>query len=170
MSLTNKVDINPAENPACNALINQGTSDYQRDKKSAENGFMRETWKTYLFSKEGIWYNIRDAIDLPYYKQLKVKAVGYKKVNISEYLKYLDEKWCKIDTNTRKRTKYAYYEKWIREEHKKVFGNRINNNKDNLYNSKIFITNEYKLRFYIDKIYNIKTFVKEDMEKWEKKT
>ena len=54
MSLTNKVDINPAENPVYNALINQGTSDYQRDKKSAENGFMRETWKTYLFSKEGI--------------------------------------------------------------------------------------------------------------------
>ena len=92
MELTNKVYTNTTEPPSYNDLINQGTSDYYQDKKSAEHGVLREEWETYIGRKEEISGNIRDALDLTYYEQLKAKTVGYKKVKIFEYLKYLNKK------------------------------------------------------------------------------
>ena len=47
-SLANKVYVNPTEPPAYNTLINQGTSDYQQDKKSAEHEVLRKIWATYI--------------------------------------------------------------------------------------------------------------------------
>ena len=62
--------------------------------------------------KKGLSKNICDALDLSYYDQFKSKTRGYKKFNISEHLKNINRKWCKIDSNASKRMKASYYEKW----------------------------------------------------------
>ena len=53
-----------------------------------------------------------------------------------------------------------------KEDHIKLFGMRINNVVDDV---KIIITEEDKLQFYIDQIYDNTMFDKEDITKWEKK-
>ena len=53
-----------------------------------------------------------------------------------------------------------------KEDHIKVFGMRINNVVDDV---KIIITEEDKLQFYINQIYDNTMFDKEDITKWEKK-
>ena len=54
-----------------------------------------------------------------------------------------------------------------KEDHIKVFGKRINNV---VADFNIIITEEDKLQFYTEKIYDNTTFDKEEMTKWEKKT
>ena len=170
MILTNKVYVYLTEPPVHNALINQGTSEYQRYKKSVEHEFLWEAWETYLSAKEGIRKNICDALDLTYYEKLKVMTVGYKKFKISDYLKYIDEKWCKIYTKTRKQMKAAYYEKWNQEDHITVLGKRINDDQAELTDAKIVITDEEKLQFYIEQMHDSATFYKEEMMKLDKNT
>ena len=53
-----------------------------------------------------------------------------------------------------------------KEDHIKVFGKSINNV---VADVKIIITEEDKLQFYIDQIYDNTMFDKEDITKWEKK-
>ena len=53
-----------------------------------------------------------------------------------------------------------------KEDHIKVFGKRINNF---VADVKIIITEQYKLKFYIDQIYDNTIFDKEEITKWEKK-
>ena len=77
-----------------------------------------------------------------YYKQLKSKTMGYKSIKISVYLKHLNEKWCKINTNTSKITKATYYNNWIQEEHITVFVKRINNEQAELMYAKIVIADK----------------------------
>ena len=102
MALTTKVYVDPTEPTSYNSHINQVTSEYQQEKKSAEHEVMLEAWYMYPGTKEGIGENIQDALELPYYKQLKLNMVVYNKVNITKYFKHLYGKWCKIDTNNRK--------------------------------------------------------------------
>ena len=56
---------------------------------------------------EGIYDNIRKAIDKPYHKQLKKRTIGYRKIKIRDYFSHLDRKWCKLDTGTIKKMKAA---------------------------------------------------------------
>ena len=55
----------------------------------------------------------------------------------------------------------------IKEYHIKVIGKRTNNV---VADVKIIITEEDKLQFYVEQMYDRTIFDKEDMTKWEKKT
>ena len=63
----------------------------------------------------------------------------------------------------------VYYKIWNKYDHIKVFGKRINDEKSNLTDVNILFTEENKLQFYIDQIYDINMFDKEDITEWEKK-
>ena len=87
--------------------------------------------------------------------------MGYKKVKITKCLNHLDGKWCKIDTKTLKQMKPSYYEKWNEEDCITLFGKRLNYEKSYVDGVKIVTTDQDKLQFYIEHIYNSATFKKE---------
>ena len=47
-----------------------------------------------------VCYNIREALPVAYYEQLKDSLMGYREVSIREYFDHLDKHWCKMDTKT----------------------------------------------------------------------
>ena len=51
IEVPNKVYVYSTEPPSYNLLINQGTSDYQRDKKLADHEVLRGSWENYLGAK-----------------------------------------------------------------------------------------------------------------------
>ena len=55
------------------------------------------------------------------------------------------EKLCKINNNTTKRMKAAYYEKFSQEEHISVFVKRLNDEQYDLTDARIVMTDKYKL-------------------------
>ena len=66
MVLTTKVYVELIEPTSYNTHINQGTSDYQRDNKSADHKVLSEEWYTYFGAKYYIRENIQYALYLPY--------------------------------------------------------------------------------------------------------
>ena len=66
MVLTTKVYVELTEPTSYNTHINQGTSEYQREKKSEDHKFLSEEWSTYFVAKEVISENIQYALYLPY--------------------------------------------------------------------------------------------------------
>ena len=66
MVLTTKAYVEITEPTAYNTHINQGTSEYQQYKKSADYKVLSEEWYTYFGAKEGISENIPYALGLPY--------------------------------------------------------------------------------------------------------
>ena len=91
----------------------------------------------------------------------------YNNVNITNYFNYLNGKWYKIDTNTRKQKKSSYYEKWNQEDHITVLGKRLNYDQANLADFNVIITEEDKLQLYIEKMHDIATLEKEYIINWE---
>ena len=84
---------------------------------------------------------------MPYYEKIKTKAEGYKNLNIYEYLKNIDEEWCKINTNKMNRMKARDYEKWGQEEHITVFGKKISYKQADLDDAKNVINDEEHIYF-----------------------
>ena len=66
MVLTTKVYVELIEPTSYNTHINQGTSEYQREKKSEDHKVLSEEWYTYFGTKEVISENIQYALYLPY--------------------------------------------------------------------------------------------------------
>ena len=66
MVLTYKVYVELTEPTSYNTHINQGTSEYQQEKKSEDNKVLSEEWYTYFGAKEVISENIQYAQDRLY--------------------------------------------------------------------------------------------------------
>ena len=54
---------------------------------------------------DAVSYNIRQALPIAYYEQLKDTLFGYKEVSPRDYFDHLDDHWCKMDTKTTKSMK-----------------------------------------------------------------
>ena len=169
LRLTGEVYVEPVMVEAFNPAITNATSDYQTKKKMAEYDELREAWYVRKGFIQGIGDNIRDALDENYYKQLREKIIGYKGVTIVEYFEHLDAKWCKIDTNTIKQMKKEYYEPWDPIDHITEFSKRLNDEQEELATNSISISEEDKLQFFIEQMYESKQFDREQYVAWEKK-
>ena len=169
LRITNLVYVEPAQVEAFNPAITQATTDYQTKKKAAEYEELREAWYTRKGLIQGIGENIRDALDERYYEQLRKKIIGYKNVKITDYFNHLDEKWCKIDTNTIKQMKKEYYEPWDPQEHITEFTKRLDDDQTDLAANSITISNDDKLQFFIEQMYESKNFERDQYVQWEKK-
>ena len=66
MVITIKVYVELTELTEYNTHINQGTSDYQWDKKSVDHKVLSEEWYKYFSAKDVISENIQYALDLLY--------------------------------------------------------------------------------------------------------
>ena len=66
MVLTNKVYVELTEPTSYNTHINQGTSEYQREKKSDDHKALNKKWYTYFDAKDVISENMQHALDILY--------------------------------------------------------------------------------------------------------
>ena len=74
-TLTGETYVEETEPLAFDPSITQATTDYQVRKKSAIWDQKRESFYIRQGTLQGISKNIRDALDKPYYKQLKKKVI-----------------------------------------------------------------------------------------------
>jgi hypothetical protein len=63
--------------------------------------------------------------------------------------------------------KKEYYTKWDANEHLTAFGKRINDDQRALAHLDVTIADNDKLQFYLEEIYNINCFNKQEMLTWE---
>jgi hypothetical protein len=69
----------------------------------------------------------------------------------------------------KKELKTAYYTKWDHaEEHLTAFGKRLDNDQLSLVRLDVTITDDDKLQFYLEEIYNSNRFDKQEMLTWER--
>ena len=70
-------------------------------------------------------FNIREALPVAYYEQLKDTLFGCKEVLPRDYFDHLDDRWCNMDTKTIKRMTTSFYEPWNQVEHVSKFAQRL---------------------------------------------
>ena len=92
-----------------------------------------------LGARAAIKDNIMDAVDLMYYEQLKDEVLGFKQVQIIDYLNHL-KSWCKMNATARKTMKDEYYIGWAPEEHIMAFAARLKRGKKELGTNGVTVT------------------------------
>ena len=70
----------------------------------------------------------------------------------------------------KKKLKDAYFAQWDRYEHLTAFGKRLDDNQTALIRSDITISDEDKLQFYLEQMYDSNMFDKAEMMEWEQQT
>ena len=99
--------------------------------------------------------------------KLEDELMGCKEVTIRNYFDHLDEKWCKMDTTTRKKTKGEFDESWDQVMHITKFGKKLRKHQEYLKVCGVKIDNETKMQFYVEEMIDSAMFEKCDIVAWE---
>jgi hypothetical protein len=137
---------------------------------------MEEVWdlvRTSWFIRKGflrcVVNNLHNALDKQFYSQLRHRLTVYRKITPYQILKHLNNRWCPLDVKAKKELKTAYYTKWEHTiEHLTAFGKRLDNDQCALVRSDVTITDDDKLQFYLEEIYDSNRFDKQEMLMWER--
>ena len=116
---------------------------------------------------QGCHANLRDVIDEQFYSQLKHGHTAYHKTTPFQILKHLNSTWCPLNVKAKKKLKDAYFAQWAHHKHLTAFGKRLDNDQTALIRSNITISDEDKLQFYIEQMYDSNMFDKAEMMEWE---
>ena len=92
--------VNPAQPPnihlsniACGTALHIHTWE-------ADNDLQRRNYAVFGGFKIGICRNLRDALDLRYYEQVRETTFGYKRRTFRHYIEHLEEYWCMLNCKT----------------------------------------------------------------------
>jgi hypothetical protein len=146
------------------------TLTHKRKRKEEDWDLIRTSWFIRKGFLRGIVDNLRDALDEQYYSQLKHHLTAYRNVNPFQTLEHLNDRWCPLNVKAKKALKDTYYTKWDGEEHLTTFGKRLDDEQKALVRSDVTITDEDKLQFYLEEMYDSNHFDKNKMLDWEKKS
>jgi hypothetical protein len=113
--------------------------------------------------------NMRDALDKQYYSQLKQVNTAYRNITPIQILTHLDTRWCPLDIHGKKVLKKEFDTNWDPDTHLTAFGMKLNKEQHWLDPLGIVISNEDKLQFYMEQIYESNQFEKNEMTIWENK-
>jgi len=139
---------------------------HTQKRKEEEWERLRMCWYIRKGFLKGVAANLRDTIDEQFYSQLKHRHTAYRNTTPFQILKHLNSTWCPLDVQAKKKLKDAYFAQWDRHEHLTVFGKQLDDNQTALIQSNITISNEDKLQFYLEQMYDSNMFDKEMME-WD---
>ena len=159
-----------AEPASYDPTINNATLTHKRKRKEDDWDLILTSWFIRKGFLRGIVDNLRDALDKQYYSQLKHRLTAYRNVTPFQILEHLNDRWCPLDVKAKKALKDAYYTKWDGDEHLTAFGKRLDDKQKALVCSYVTITDEDKLQFYLEEMYNSNQFNKNEMLNWEKKS
>jgi hypothetical protein len=158
----------PNEPPAYDPTITNATLTHERKRKEEEWDEIRQSWFIRKGFLRGVSDNLRDALDEQYYSQLRHRLTAYRNVTPFQILEHLNDRWCPLDVQAKKELRRNYYTKWDADEHLTAFGKRLNDDQLALVRSDVGISDEDKLQFYLEEIYDSNKFDKQDMLAWEK--
>lgn len=96
-----------------------------------------------------------------YNSQLCHRLTVYCNCTPFQILEHLNQCWCPLDMQAKKKLCRNCYNKWDVDKH-------LNNDQLALVCSNIGISDEDKLQFYLEEIYDSNKFNKQDMLAWEK--
>jgi hypothetical protein len=147
--------------------INDTTPTHTRKRKEEEWERIRTCWYIRKGFLKGVTANLRDAIDEQFYSQLKHRHTAYRNTTPFQLLEHLNSTWCPLDVQAKKKLKDAYFTQWDRHEHLTAFGKRLDDDQTTLVRSDITISDEDKLQFYLEQMYESNTFDKAEMMDWE---
>ena len=119
---------------------------------------------------KGVTANLCNALDEQFYAQLKHRHSAYRNITPFQILEHLNTIWCPLDVQAKKKLKNAYFAKWEGNEHLTAFGKRLDDDQNMLIRSDITISDEDKLQFYLEQIYDSNLFDKAEMMDWERKS
>ena len=165
---TGKVYIEPVKPSAFDSHIRANMPEHLLKKYTAQTDQKIESWSVLLRSREAIEDNIIDTVDLMYYEQLKDKVLGYKQINIEEFLDHL-KKWCKMNATARKAMKDEYLRGWSPDEHITAFTARLKRGKNELAVNEVTVTNDKIRDHCVIEMYGRDVFDKNKMTEYEKK-
>lgn len=167
--LTN-IDIGavPEQQPASyDPNINDVTPTHQRKRMEEDWDRRLTSWYIRKGFLKGTAANLRDALDEQYYAQLRNVRTAYRNVSPLTILEHLNDRWCPLDVQARKQLRQNYYTPWNPEEHLTAFGMRLTNDQVSLVRSDVTISDDDKLQFYLEQMYESNTFDKMEMMTWE---
>ena len=167
--LTN-IDIgnNPEQQPASyDPNIDDATPTHQRKRMEEEWDRRLTSWYIRKGFLKGTTANLRDALDEQYYAQLRNVRTAYRNVLPLMILDHLNDRWCPLDVQARKQLRQNYYTPWSPEEHLTAFGMRLTDDQVSLVRSDVTISDDDKLQFYLEQMYESNAFDKMEMMTWE---
>ena len=147
--------------------INDTTPTHTRKRKEEEWERIRTCWYIRKGFLKGVTANLRDAIDKQFDSQLKHRHTAYRNTTPFQLLEHLNSTWCPLDVQAKKKLKDAYFTQWDRHEHLTAFGKRLDDDQTTLVRSDITISDEDKLQFYLEQMYESNMFDKAEMMDWE---
>jgi hypothetical protein len=135
---------------------------------------MKEEWD----QKLTLWYirkgflkgtaaNLPDALDKQYYAQLRNVCTAYHNVQPLMILEHLNDRWCPLNVQARKQLRQNYFRPWETKEHLTAFGMRLADEQISLVRLDVIISNDNKLQFYLEQMYESNAFDKMEMMNWE---
>ena len=147
--------------------IDDTTPTHTRKHKEEEWERLRTCWYIWKGFLKSVTANLRDAIDEQFYSQLKHRHTAYRNTTPFQLLEHLNSTWCPLDVQAKKKLKDAYFAQWDRHEHLTAFGKRLDDDQTTLVRSNITISDEDKLQFYLEQMYDSNMFDKAKMMDWE---
>ena len=147
--------------------ITNATPTHMRKCLEEEWDHVRTCWYICKGFLKGVTANLREALDKQFYSQLKHRHSAYRNTTPYQILDHLDTVWCPLNVQAKKKLKDAYFAKWDEHEHLTAFGKRLDNDQTSLVRSDITISDEDKLQFYLEQMYDSNIFNKAEMMEWE---
>jgi hypothetical protein len=87
---------------------------------------IRTSWFIRKGFLKGIVDNLRDTLNKQYYSQLKHGLIIYHNITPFQILEHLNDRWCPLNIQAKKKLRKAYYSKWDSNEHLTAFGKHLN--------------------------------------------
>jgi len=154
----------PNEPESYNPNITNATPTHTRKRMKEEWELVWTSWFIQKGFLRGVVDNLRDALDKQFYSQLRHRLTAYRKITPYRILQHLNTRWCPLDVKAKKELKTAYYTKWEHtSEHLTAFGKRLNDDQRALVRSDVTITDDNKLQFYLEEIYDSNRFDKQEI-------
>jgi hypothetical protein len=167
--LTNLVWILETKTASYNPAITATTATHQRKRAEEEWERKRASWFIRKGFPHGVVMNMHDALDEQYYSQLKQVNTAYRNITPIQILTHLNTRWCPLNVHGKKVLKKEFYTNWDPDTHLTAFGMKLNKEQNRLNRLGIIISNEDKLQFYMEQIYESNQFDKNEMMIWENK-
>ena len=117
----------------------------------------------------GLSENFRDALDEDYYEELEDEFTGYRTVKPIEFLDHLKTEWVLLDTKAKKKMRDGFFVTWDGNANLKRYGKELTKSQKELKTNKIVISDDEKLQWYIQQMYDDSRFNQQHMTDWEAK-
>ena len=156
----------PDSTPTYPARASQSEIQDIKDKHNVEV----QAWATQQAVEEAVVELLKNALDEQYYKQLKKKLIGYKRVTILEFFDHLG-KWTTVTNQVKRTLRNDYYSGWNHtgSEHISEFQRRLEDDQVRLTDLGIPISDSEVFEHYVGEMYKSKKFSKQQMIDYEKK-